>query len=170
MTERWNPIPGYPGYEASSEGRVRSVDRMVRGRHGKRFQPGIVLKQRQRASGHYRVNLSIDGVHKTVHVHQLVMRAFAGLPPEGMEVCHNDGDPTNNAVTNLRYDTASGNFQDRILHGVNPLARRSHCPKGHAFDSENTYRSPGEPTARRCRRCDAENKRRQAMRRKANLT
>ncbi len=34
MTERWLPIPGYEHYEVSSEGRVRSLARLIHTRNG----------------------------------------------------------------------------------------------------------------------------------------
>jgi DNA invertase Pin-like site-specific DNA recombinase len=36
-----------------------------------------------------------------------------------MQGCHGDGDPSNNAVGNLRWDTPKGNHADRIRHGTN---------------------------------------------------
>jgi hypothetical protein len=35
-----------------------------------------------------------------------------------MVACHNDGDPTNNALPNLRWDTQAGNLADRLAHGT----------------------------------------------------
>jgi HNH endonuclease len=35
-----------------------------------------------------------------------------------MEVAHNDGDPSNNRLSNLRYDTRAGNAADTFRHGT----------------------------------------------------
>lgn len=171
MTEIWKPVPQYPGYEASNIGNVRSVDRWIKSRHGTpMFRKGQILKQRKRASGHLRVNLSVDGNHSTVHVHQLVISAFRGVPPAGMETCHNNGNPKDNRIENLRYGTPKENQRDMYLHGTHPLVFRTHCPKGHPFDEENTYRPPGDPTTRRCKACDRETylRRRDRKKRKAH--
>jgi len=34
-----------------------------------------------------------------------------------MQCCHNDGNPANNRVENLRWDTVSSNANDRVRHG-----------------------------------------------------
>jgi len=58
-------------------------------------------------------------------VHRLVLEAFIGPAPKGTICCHNDGDPTNNRLENLRWDTHSSNTRDAIRHGtyVPPGAR-----------------------------------------------
>lgn len=50
-------------------------------------------------------------------VHRLVLEAFIGPCPPGMEACHNDGNPRNNALSNLRWDTSENNSADKIRHG-----------------------------------------------------
>jgi len=52
-----------------------------------------------------------------------VLESFVGPCPEGMECCHNDGNPSNNFVENLRWDTRSNNQKDRESHGTmtNPI-------------------------------------------------
>lgn len=50
-------------------------------------------------------------------VHRLVALAFIGDPPDGMQVCHCDGDAFNNKPENLRYDTSAANHADKALHG-----------------------------------------------------
>lgn len=50
-------------------------------------------------------------------VHRLVLLAFVGPCPEGMECCHNDGNSTNNKLSNLRWGTRKENAADRVRHG-----------------------------------------------------
>ena len=66
------------------------------------------------------VLLHAGGKRRTRHVHRLVLEAFLGPCPEGREACHNDGDATNNNLSNLRYDTRSAHQQDIIRHGRRP--------------------------------------------------
>jgi hypothetical protein len=50
-------------------------------------------------------------------VHHLVLLAFKGPCPKGMEARHLDGDPSNNKISNLRWGTPKKNMQDRDKHG-----------------------------------------------------
>jgi hypothetical protein len=59
-----------------------------------------------------------SGRYRMAKVHQLVMEAFVGHRPIGMEVCHNDGNNGNNRWTNLRYDTRAANERDKKKHGT----------------------------------------------------
>lgn len=121
MPEIWKDIPGYEGrYQASTEGRIRSVDHRVRlvahGKETTRLVKGRVLRPgRSCKSGHVSVVLGHGAAGSPVH--KLIARTFLGPVPDGCEVCHNDGDPRNNTVENLRYDTRSENIKDVVRQG-----------------------------------------------------
>lgn len=53
----------------------------------------------------------------TVQVGRLVLEAFVGPCPPGMECCHNDDNPTNNTLGNLRWGTHSDNMRDAYRNG-----------------------------------------------------
>jgi len=127
MTERWKAIPDFPAYEVSSHGRVRSFHKRIRGK-GYTWEavdtPQRLLKGGTKPSGYRFVLLCKDGTQRNVMIHQLVAEAFLGPCPEGLEICHNDGNPANNDLGNLRYDTHQANMQDAIEQGTgvgNPL-------------------------------------------------
>jgi len=112
-TEIWKDIPGYEGaYQASSLGRIRSLDRYVNCRSGyKRLARGRILRPGQYCkSGHVSVVLKRGTGGKPVH--QLVALAFIGPRPEGADIRHLDGDPKNNAVSNLVYGSRTENILD----------------------------------------------------------
>lgn len=118
--EIWKPIPDFPGYEASSHGRIRSFKKRV-GHKGEGAKWEIMDTPQRLLSIHENgdypsVAISRNGRARPFKVHQLVMLAFHGLPPDGLEVCHNDSDPKNNHLSNLRYDTRTGNLADRHEH------------------------------------------------------
>ncbi len=65
--------------------------------------------------GYPHVILRLNGQGVTRQVHRLVLEAFVGPCPPGMECCHfPDQDPTNNRLENLRWDTKSKNIRERI--------------------------------------------------------
>lgn len=118
MQEIWKPIPGFEGlYEVSNMGQVRSLDRIIPDKtHGTRKLVGKTLKQKQDELGRKHVVLSKHSKTLTKRVHVLVAEAFIGPRPKGMEICHDDGNNTNNCVTNLRYDTHKANMEDMVKH------------------------------------------------------
>ena len=60
--EVWKSLPGVPGIEVSTLGRVRTLDRVVSCRgNGTRFVKGHVLKQRGNGKGYLLVNIPIAG-------------------------------------------------------------------------------------------------------------
>lgn len=151
--ERWKAIPGYERtYAVSSHGRIYSRPRpKARGgllsvSVGKRGYPGIGLSQ--------------DGIQKSHEVHRLVALAFIGPRPEGYEVRHLDGDRLNPHASNLAYGTVSENLFDRVRHGRDHNVNKTHCPQGHPYAGDNLLRVPSRPTARYCRTCNVEQKKR----------
>lgn len=159
MTEIWKPIPGYEGcYEASNEGRVRSLDRRINRKGSPAWWKGKELKIHvNKTTGRPQVCLyKIGSKTRTVHVYVLVAEAFLGPRPEGMECCHYDDNPMNNRLDNLRWDTKSANKFDSVRNGIHPQSSKTHCTRGHEFTSENTRVDERSGFVRRhCRRCDA---------------
>lgn len=134
--ERWLPVVGFEGaYEVSDMGRVRSLARQVRalGRRGverTRLSPGRVLKLTPHVrSGHLLCSLWLAGTGFSAWVHRMVLEAFAGPCPEGMECRHLDGNPVNNELSNLVWGTRTENVADTKKHGRMFVARGELCGK-----------------------------------------
>jgi hypothetical protein len=72
---------------------------------------------------------------------ELVLTAFVGSRPSGLEGCHRNGDPTDNRLENLRWDTRTANIFDAVAHGTHPFASRTQCPRGHLLVEPNLVRS-----------------------------
>lgn len=120
--EIWKPVVGYEAeYEVSNIGRVR------------RIKTGRVLKPRITPHGYNRVVLS-KGEAKHALVHRLVLAAFCGPRPDGMESCHGNGDRADNRIENLRWDTRANNHADKKLHGT--LARGERCGKSKLTEAD----------------------------------
>lgn len=111
-SEQWRDICQWEGfYQVSNCGRVRSLDRNCRQRGGTtRVLAGRILKGRVNNCGYRVVPLSHLGRLEVLQVSRLVVRAFIGEIPPGMQVNHIDGDKTNNAVENLEIVTPSQNI------------------------------------------------------------
>lgn len=122
-TEVWLPIPGYKNYEASSFGRIRSVDRVVHqlspsGNPMERRLKGKEISPRSHPGGYKTVCLCINGKPHQHLIHRLVLVTFRGPPGAGMQACHNNGVQSDNRISNLRWGTASENMADKIQHGT----------------------------------------------------
>lgn len=135
--EEWRSIPGFPGYEASSLGRIRSLDRVVKqknrwGQVIERRQQGRILSPRITSAGYSRVNPCVNGRVTYAQLHRLVCAAFHG-ERVGLMAAHNDGNPSNNRPENLRWATAKENAQDKKLHGTDAGGTRNpNCVIGEA--------------------------------------
>lgn len=103
--EVWRNIPGYRGYQASSLGQVRSVDRTLA--NGRRTG-GQLLTQSPDKDGYLRVKIA----GKPVAVHLLVLLAHHGKP-EGR---HLDGNRTDNRSSKLAWGSHLDNERDKLRH------------------------------------------------------
>jgi len=135
MEELWAEVPDQPGrYWASSLGQVRSRRGILKViPRGKAGRPAVNIGGRKR------------------YVHILVLEAFVGLRPEGLQGLHHDDDPQNNNIENLRWGTPSENGLDASRNGRLPHALRTHCPQRHRLESPNLM--PSHP-GRSCLSCN----------------
>lgn len=150
--EKWAPFPGAGHYQFSNhDGRVRSVDRVIKGRH----YAGQLLATRPSnkpdsapPERRYRlVNIRMDtGMRKTVSVHSGVLLAHVdGGRPEGQEACH-EGDRTGrNCLAWLRWDTPEANDRERYGEPAPPRPARPPCILCGG--------RVGAPNAKRCTEC-----------------
>src|SRR3990167_7408711 len=117
-SEVWCTVEDYEDYEVSNRGRVRSW----RNTQGNRRDEPIVLALVPNRDGYGQVILCNDDGHYHVLVHVLVLEAFVGPCPEGMEARHWDGNASNNTVGNLLWGTHAENTVDTVRHGTHPMA------------------------------------------------
>lgn len=98
----WRRHPIYQNYEASSDGRVRHIERKK------------IRKLTEMWPGY--LGFTIGGVGG-VKVHKFVCEAFHGLKPRPeMGALHINGFSTDNRPSNLRWGTALDNGRDRTRH------------------------------------------------------
>lgn len=138
--EEWRDLKGVPGYLVSSHGRVYS--------HFSRR----VLKQ-QVVRGYWYVSISESGHGKRKRTHRLVCEAFNGPSPVGKPLAlHSNGNPLDNRAENLRWGSHRDNALDRKLHGSCWESRKTHCPRGHEYNPQNTKVVGGSRTCVVCTR------------------
>lgn len=98
--------------------------------------------------------IKISGCNQLAH--RVSYKLFRGPIPPGLFVLHNCDIPLCVNPECLRVGTQKDNVKDRLDRGRDHWANLTHCHKGHPFDEANTYRPPGAPTERKCRKCLAE--------------
>lgn len=112
--EEWREIPGYPWYQASTLGRVRSIDREIEiiGERGtyKRFQRGTMLKISagqitNTVWGIKTLTLSTEHGQLADNPGRVVWTAFRGPVPRGSFVVSYDHNVLNLRLWNLRLFT-----------------------------------------------------------------
>lgn len=124
MKEIWKAVVGYEGtYEISSNGRVRS---RIRRWNGSVFCAAkLRILKPKNVNGYAGVSLWRDHAPTQYCVHELVLEAFVGPCPDGMQCRHfPDPDKTNNHLENLQWGTRSENEQDKVLHGTSNRGER----------------------------------------------
>lgn len=121
--EEWRPVLGWGGfYEASSLGRVRSVDRVVpfRSRHGttstKKLH-GKLLRQVLDGDKYLVVDLSRDNHAEKLGVHVIILTTFKGPRPAGNQARHLNDIKTDNRSENLEWGTPEQNGEDKARNG-----------------------------------------------------
>lgn len=162
MTD-WLPVlEAEDTHLVSDDGQVRSVDRHITkpnrwGTTTTCFQKGKILAPIPRGQRGY-LTVTINGRIRYVHI--LMLEAFRGPRPPGMQGLHADDDPLNNTFPNLRWDTPTANSLDCVRNGNHPEARRTHCDAGHEYTPDNLRKSQRGRLCAECRR-DIEKRSRQ---------
>lgn len=109
--ELWKDVVGYEGYyQVSNSGRVRSVDRLVKGCYGSlQHRKSVILSAAINTAGYYSVVLTKNARGRMYRVHRLVAEAFLPNPKNLPVVNHKDEDKLNNSTENLEWCTYSYN-------------------------------------------------------------
>lgn len=143
----YRDILEYPGYQVGSDGTVwtcwsRASPNEDGSCLGGRWIMGTVWRRltlKSNRTGYPRAALYARGVkkHRRIMAHILVLEAFVGPRPLGLQACHNDGDKSNCRLENLRWDTPKANWADRRKHGaVAGMARGQRHPMARLTESD----------------------------------
>ena len=105
--EIWKDIQGYENlYQVSNLGRIKSLDRKVKvgiKNNDIVLHKGKILKLNQKRNGYLSVDLSKEGIVKTISVHRLVAIAFIPNVDNKMQVNHINAKKYDNRVENLEW-------------------------------------------------------------------
>lgn len=107
--EVWLDIQGFPFYQVSNYGRIRSLTKKVNHSCGTATKDGKILRQHKTKKGYSCVGLTLNGKVKTKRVHRLVALTFKENPDKKQTVNHKDGIKSNNNVSNLEWATNTEN-------------------------------------------------------------
>lgn len=114
-TVEYRDIPGFLGYRVGSDGSVWSCLRQGN-------TSGLTnvwrLRKQHRSKGYFCVRLRLGRGYATRTTHRLILHAFVGPSPEGMECSHENGDSTDNRIENLKWKTHLENIRDKERHGT----------------------------------------------------
>ena len=122
LSVEWRPVFGGV-YEVSSDGRVR---RAVRTRYNQKLGE---IAQTVKPNGYIRVKLTVGGASRSEYVHRLVLLAFRGPCPEGLEGAHLNGVRADNWLANLVYATHLDNEKHKYNHGTRLFGSSVHCSR-----------------------------------------
>lgn len=126
MSETWRPVVGWEGlYEVSDQGRVRSL----RTQWGPRREPLVMrpvpVGAARGREPRWAVVLHVHGERTVRNVYRLVLEAFVGPCPKGMEALHANDDLKDNRLENLSWGTRRRNMEDAKRNGRTPRGARN---------------------------------------------
>lgn len=117
QTIEFRDVPGFPGYRAGSDGSIWSAWRGPSiTDQWKRLTPEI-HRRRTKARTYHAIKIYKNGKRTTRLWHRVILESFVGPKPDGCQCRHLDGDPTNNAISNICWGTHKENCQDSRDHG-----------------------------------------------------
>jgi hypothetical protein len=111
----WSPVPGASRYLVSDCGEVVTM------------QFKRPRKRAEAMAGKYHgiQLMHDDGERRTRYLHRMVLEAFVGPAPDGMEARHLNGDRFDNRLENLAWGTRKENHADKKRHGTSARGERN---------------------------------------------
>jgi hypothetical protein len=120
--EQWTSISGFSDYEISSQGKIKSKERVKLFKNGRKmhFESKCKKQRTHPGNGFLMTDLINDsGKRKTVYPHKLVAQSFIKneKPRKNKVVIHLDDNLDNNCVENLRWTSYSESIKIGFING-----------------------------------------------------
>lgn len=119
--EIWKECYGYPDYEVSTFGNIRSKERIRFGRFYKpRVVKGRILRPARDSDGYRFIGIRKNFVRASNKMSRLIALTFIANPENKPQVNHRNGIRNDDRVENLEWVTGSEN----IRHSIKTLGRK----------------------------------------------
>jgi hypothetical protein len=126
----YRTIDRLPGYRFGDDGSCwsrwgQASNGYARGTRSALMENWRALSGTLTPDGYIHLSLKVrGGKHRGFQLHRLVLEAFVGPCPSGMEALHGDGNGANNRLGNLRWGTHPENMADAKRHGTTLVGAR----------------------------------------------
>jgi hypothetical protein len=134
-TVRYVGLIEWPGYLVGDDGSVWSCKHRRGWLTDEWRRVAVSVNQK----GYHFATFCTKRKRTTFSVARLVLMAFVGPRPEGMEACHKDDNRSNNVPSNLEWDTHANNVRQRNERGRQAFGERSGAAKLKASDVPNIF-------------------------------
>lgn len=117
-------VRGWPAYAVGSDGSLWCRSWLANRRASdSQYGPWRAISGETHTAGYVRVMLGYRNNRRVrKYLHRLVLEAFVGQCPEGMQCRHLNGNAGDNRIDNLQWGTPSENNWDLVRHGTHARA------------------------------------------------
>src|SRR5262245_1321215 len=157
LAEEWLDIPGFPGYQASNQGRIKAIEKRSyspRGRGYTCVRKERLLRGRTDRNGYvsHTIKSRSEPNKKLFLAHRLVAIAFIRNAEGKSFIKHKNGIKTDNRPANLEWCTRSENGIHAVSIGLHTALRgeingNSRLLPGQVETIRRLYRSGSRQTA-----------------------